>query len=86
MFLCRTGWSGSGGIGAEAQWLFLPEPDTRQAKVKGNPTQATLQEILKPLGLRVSVALDQAAVENGLEILFNQPLKRLLVGKVGLFD
>jgi hypothetical protein len=23
----RTGWSGSGGTGAEAQWLFLPEPD-----------------------------------------------------------
>ena len=27
----------------------------------GNPTLETLQEILKPLGLRVSVALDEAA-------------------------
>jgi DNA-binding phage protein len=27
----------------------------------GNPTLATLREILKPLGLRVSVALDEAA-------------------------
>jgi probable addiction module antidote protein len=28
---------------------------------RGNPTLATLQEILKPLGLRVSVALSEAA-------------------------
>jgi len=28
---------------------------------KGNPTLATLQEILKPLGLRVSVTLHRAA-------------------------
>ena len=28
---------------------------------KGNPTVETLQEILGPLGLRVSVALDKAA-------------------------
>jgi len=30
IFPCRTGWSGSGGTGAEAQRLFLPEPDTRK--------------------------------------------------------
>jgi hypothetical protein len=24
IFPGRTGWSGSGGTGAEAQWLFLP--------------------------------------------------------------
>ena len=28
---------------------------------KGNPTLATLQEILKPLGLRVSVVFNKAA-------------------------
>ena len=28
---------------------------------RGNPTLATLQEILKPLGMRVSVALDEVA-------------------------
>jgi DNA-binding phage protein len=27
----------------------------------GNPTLETLQEILRPLGLRVSIALDEAA-------------------------
>jgi hypothetical protein len=25
-----AGGGGSGGTGAEAQWLFLPEPDTRK--------------------------------------------------------
>jgi hypothetical protein len=30
IFPGRTGWSGSGGTGAEAQWLFMPEPDTRK--------------------------------------------------------
>jgi len=30
IFPWRTGWSCSGGTGAEAQWLFMPEPDTRK--------------------------------------------------------
>jgi len=29
IFPGRTGWSGSGGPGADAHWLFLPELDTR---------------------------------------------------------
>jgi DNA-binding phage protein len=28
---------------------------------KGNPRLVTLQEILRPLGLRISIALDKAA-------------------------
>jgi hypothetical protein len=26
------GLGGSGGTGAEAQWLFMPEPDTRKTR------------------------------------------------------
>jgi len=37
IFSCKTGWSGSGGTGAEAQWLFLPEPSTRNLVSIRNP-------------------------------------------------
>jgi probable addiction module antidote protein len=51
-----------GGVGALAGRVGLQRPSLYKILSKnGNPTLATLQEILKPLGLRVSVALDEAA-------------------------
>jgi len=41
-FPCRTGWSGSGGAGAEAQRLFLPEPDTRKPRLTRVARQAQM--------------------------------------------
>ena len=52
----------SGGVGDLAGRVGLKRPSLYKILSKnGNPTLATLQEILKPLGLRVSVALDEAA-------------------------
>jgi probable addiction module antidote protein len=51
-----------GGMGNLAGRVGLKRPSLYKIFSKnGNPTLATLQEILKPLGLRVSVALDKAA-------------------------
>ena len=52
----------SGGMGALADRVGLKRPSLYKILSKhGNPTLETLQEILKPLGLRVSIALDKAA-------------------------
>ena len=52
----------AGGVGELAGRVGLKRPSLYKILSKhGNPTLATLQEILKPLGLRVSVALDKAA-------------------------
>jgi probable addiction module antidote protein len=52
----------TGGMGVLAGRVRLKRPSLYKILSKrGNPTIATLQEILKPLGLRVSVALDKAA-------------------------
>jgi probable addiction module antidote protein len=51
-----------GGVGRLAGRIGLKRPSLYKILSKrGNPTLETLQEILKPLGLRVSVALDDAA-------------------------
>jgi probable addiction module antidote protein len=51
-----------GGVGNLAGRVGLKRPSLYKIlSKKGNPTLETLQEILKPLGLRVSVALDKAA-------------------------
>jgi probable addiction module antidote protein len=51
-----------GGVGGLAQQVGIKRPSLYKILSKdGNPTLSTLQEILKPLGLRVSVALDEAA-------------------------
>jgi probable addiction module antidote protein len=51
-----------GGMGSLAGRVGLKRPSLYKILSKrGNPTLATLQEILQPLGLRVSVALDEAA-------------------------
>lgn len=51
-----------GGVGELAGRVDLKRPSLYKILSKhGNPTLETLQEILKPLGLRVSVALDKAA-------------------------
>lgn len=51
-----------GGMGALASRVGLKRPSLYKIlSEKGNPTLETLQEILKPLGLRVSVTLDKAA-------------------------
>ena len=51
-----------GGIGRLAGRVGLKRPSLYKILSKnGNPTLETLQEILEPLGLRVSVALDKAA-------------------------
>jgi probable addiction module antidote protein len=51
-----------GGMGNLAGRVGLKRPSLYKIlSKKGNPTLATLQEILKPLGLRVSVALYKAA-------------------------
>jgi probable addiction module antidote protein len=51
-----------GGVGSLSNRVGLKRPSLYKILSKsGNPTLETLQEILKPLGLRVSVALDEAA-------------------------
>lgn len=51
-----------GGVGNLAGQVGLKRPSLYKIFSKtGNPTLETLQEILKPLGLRVSVALDESA-------------------------
>ena len=51
-----------GGVGTLAGRVGLKRPSLYKILSKnGNPTLETLQEMLKPLGLRVSVALDRAA-------------------------
>lgn len=50
-----------GGMGSLAGRVGLKRPSLYKILSKnGNPTLETLQEILKPLGLRVSVALKEA--------------------------
>jgi probable addiction module antidote protein len=51
-----------GGIGNLAERVRITRPSLYKILSKnGNPTLETLQQILKPLGLRVSIALDEAA-------------------------
>ena len=51
-----------GGVGTLADQVGIKRPSLYKILSKaGNPTLETMQEILKPLGLRVSVALDEAA-------------------------
>lgn len=51
-----------GGIGKLAGRVGLKRPSLYKIlSQNGNPTLATLQEILNPLGLRVSIVLDEAA-------------------------
>jgi len=51
-----------GGMGSLAGRVGLKRPSLYKILSKnGNPTLETLQEILEPLGLRVSVTLDKAA-------------------------
>jgi probable addiction module antidote protein len=51
-----------GGVGRLAGRVGLKRPSLYKIlSRKGNPTLQTLQEILRPLGLRVSIALDEAA-------------------------
>jgi probable addiction module antidote protein len=51
-----------GGMGNLARRVGLKRPSLYKILSKnGNPTLETLQEILGPLGLRVSVTLDKAA-------------------------
>lgn len=50
-----------GGMGKLANRVGLKRPSLYKILSKnGNPTLETLQEILKPLGLRISVALNAA--------------------------
>lgn len=52
----------AGGMGQLSERVGVQRPSLYKILSKnGNPTLATLQDILKPLGLRVSVALDEAA-------------------------
>jgi len=52
----------TGGVSGLAGRVGIKRPSLYRILSKhGNPTLATLQEILKPLGLRVSIALDRAA-------------------------
>ena len=52
----------TGDVGDLVGCVGLKRPSLYKILSKhGNPTLATLQEILKPLGLRVSIALDEAA-------------------------
>ena len=51
-----------GGVGQLAGRVGIKRPSLYKILSKnGNPTLETLQEILGPLGLRISVALDEAA-------------------------
>lgn len=57
---CRS--NATGGVGELAGRVGLKQPSLYKILSQhGNPTLASLQEILKPLGLRISVALDKAA-------------------------
>jgi probable addiction module antidote protein len=52
----------NGGMGDLAGEVGLKRPSLYKILSKnGNPTLETLQEILKPLGLRVSVTMNEAA-------------------------
>jgi len=52
----------SGGMGSLARRVGLKRPSLYKILSRnGNPTLETLQEILEPLGLRVSVALNETA-------------------------
>jgi probable addiction module antidote protein len=52
----------SGGMGQLAGRIKIKRPSLyRILSSEGNPTLDTLQQILKSLGLRVSVMLDEAA-------------------------
>ena len=52
----------SGGMGELAGRIKIKRPSLyRILSSEGNPTLDTLQQILKSLGLRVSVMLDEAA-------------------------
>ena len=52
----------AGGIGALSGQVGLKRPSLYKILSKhGNPTLSTLQEILKPLRLRVSISMDEAA-------------------------
>jgi hypothetical protein len=48
IFPCRTGLSGSAGTGAEAQRIFMPEPDTRKIHLTGAAKQAWKPDKFKP--------------------------------------
>jgi probable addiction module antidote protein len=51
-----------GGVSKVAREARLTRPSLYKVLSKrGNPTLETLQQILRPLGLRVSIALDEAA-------------------------
>lgn len=51
-----------GGVGSLSDQVGIKRQSLYKILSKaGNPTLETMQEILKPLGLRVSVALDKAA-------------------------
>jgi probable addiction module antidote protein len=51
-----------GGIGSRTERAPITRPSLYKIlSKKGNPTLETLQQILKPLGLRMSVAFDEAA-------------------------
>jgi probable addiction module antidote protein len=51
-----------GGVSKVAKEARLTRPSLYKVlSKKGNPTLETLQQILKPLGLRVSTALDETA-------------------------
>jgi probable addiction module antidote protein len=51
-----------GGIGSLAKRVRIKRPSLYKVLSKnGNPRLVTLQEILCPLGLRVSISLDKAA-------------------------
>ena len=51
-----------GGVGNLARELRIARPSLYKIlSQRGNPTLETLQKILHPLGLRVSIALDEAA-------------------------
>ncbi len=51
-----------GGVGNLAGRIGIKRPSLYKIlSINGNPNLETLQEILGPLGLRVSVALDHAA-------------------------
>jgi probable addiction module antidote protein len=51
-----------GGVGTLAEHVSIARPSLYKIlSNKGNPTLDTLQQILKPLGLRVSIAQDEAA-------------------------
>lgn len=51
-----------GGVGSLAHQIHLSRPSLYKILSKnGNPTLDTLQQILKPLGLRVSITLEEAA-------------------------